>query len=297
MWLVLGLVSSFFLGVYDISKKISLNNNAVIPVLFLASTAGALIFIPIVILSHLGIISDTALLYISKVDLFTHFLIFLKSVLVGSSWIFAFFALKHLPITIITPIRATGPVWTLMGAIIIYGEQYNGLQWVGLITVLVFFYIFTLAGNKEGIKFRKNRWILFIVIATLLGSTSALYDKFLVTHYDKMVVQAWFSIYMIPVFLPFVLFMWYPKRKKTTPFQWRWSIPLIGILLTVADFAYFYALSDKNALITIISILRRSSVVISFTIGAIIFKDVNIKQKGVALAGILIGVIVILLAS
>jgi len=296
MWIFLGLISSLFLGIYDISKKISLNNNAVMPVLFLASLTSALIFVPIIILSHLGYLSTTSDLYVSAVSGHTHILIFIKSVLVGSSWIFAFFALKHLPITIITPIRATGPIWTLTGAIIIYGEHYNKWQWVGLIMVLVFFYVFTLAGNKEGINFKKNKWILFIVIATILGSTSSLYDKFLIQHYDRIVVQSWFSIYMIPVLLPFVLLMWYPNRRYMV-FQWRWSIPFIGLLLTIADFVYFYALSDGDALITILSILRRSSVIISFTLGAIIFKDVNIKQKGIALVGILTGVIIILLSS
>lgn len=297
MWLILGIVSSFFLGVYDITKKLSLNNNAVIPVLFFASATGALLFLPFIVLSNLGVIPEQSIVYVPQVNIQTHGLIFMKSMLVGSSWLFAFFALKNLPITIVTPIRATGPVWTLIGAIIIYNEQYNIWQWIGIAIVLGFFYFFSLSGQREGINFRRNKWVLFIVAATILGSISTLYDKYLIANYDRMAIQAWFAIYMIPVFAPFLMFLWYPKRKITTPFEWRWAILLIGVLLTIADFAYFYALTDDDALITILSVLRRTSVIISFAIGSIIFKEVNLKRKAIALLGIIVGVLIIVLGS
>ncbi len=297
MWILLGLVSCFFLGFYDVAKKLSLKDNAVIPILFFASATGAVLFTPILFLSNLGLISESSILFVPSVNITVHGLIFLKSILVGSSWIFAYYALHHLPLTIVTPIRATGPVWTLLGALIIYHEVYNGWQWAGITVVFISFYLFSIAGNKEGIVFKNNRWILFMVIATLLGSASTLYDKYLIGHYPRMAVQAWFSVYMIPVFLPFLIFLWYPKRKTSTPFTWRWSIPVIGILLTLADFAYFYALSQPEALITILSLLRRTSVIISFAAGALIFKEKNIKRKGLALSGILAGALLIVFGS
>ncbi len=297
MWIILGLVSCFFLGIYDISKKVSLNNNAVIPVLFLASASGALIFAPFLLASHAGWLQADSLFYIPPISLATHAYIFLKSMLVGSSWILAYYALKHLPLTIVTPIRATGPVWTLIGALLLYQEQYTSLQWLGIFIVLGFFYYFALAGQREGIDFKRNRWVYFIFLATLLGSCSTLYDKFLIARFSRMAVQAWFSIYMLPVFIPFVLFLWYPKRTKSTPFQWHGAIPLIGILLTVADFAYFYALTDPEALITILSVLRRTSVVISFALGALLFREKNIKRKALALIGIMAGVVLMVLGS
>ncbi len=297
MWIALGLISCLFLGFYDIVKKASLKDNAVIPVLFLASSTGAVLFTPFIIASWAGWIEPGHLLYVPAVGGTLHGLIFLKSMLVGSSWIFAYYALKHLPITIVTPIRATGPVWTLFGALILFSERYNIWQWAGIMTVLTFFYIFSLAGRKEGISFMRNKWILYIALATLLGSISTLYDKYLITHYDRMAVQAWFSVYMIPVFLPFLLGMWYPRRKSITPFEWRWTIPVIGILLSLADFAYFYALSYDDALITILSVLRRTSVVVSFAFGALIFKEGNLKHKALALLGILAGVLLIVLGS
>lgn len=297
MWIFLGLISCILLGFYDITKKLSLNNNAVIPVLFLASATGAILFVPLIILSNTNIISSHSILFVAPISLKTHGLLFLKSLIVGISWVFAFFALKHLPITIITPIRATGPVWTLFGALFIYHETYNTLQWTGILVVIAFFYYFSFAGNKDGINLKHNKWVFFIILATFLGSFSTLYDKYLIANFDRMAIQAWFSIYMIPVFLPFLFCLWYPQRKKGIPFQWRWSIPVIGIILSIADFSYFYALTYDGALITILSVLRRTSVIVSFSIGAIIFKETNLKRKAIALFGILIGVLIIVLGS
>ncbi len=297
MWIILGLVSCFLLGIYDITKKLALNNNAVIPVLFLASLTGALLFVPLIILSYTNVIPQNTLLYVAPIAPKTHFLLFIKSLIVGVSWVFAFFALKHLPITIITPIRATGPVWTLLGALIIYKESYTAFQWIGIVVVMLFFYYFSLAGSKEGINLRRNKWVFFILLATFLGSFSTLYDKYLIAHFDRMAVQAWFSIYLVPVFLPFLLFFWYPQRKKADAFKWRWSIPVIGLMLSIADFAYFYALTYDGALIAILSVLRRTSVIISFSLGAIIFKETNLKRKAIALFGIISGVLIIVFGS
>jgi transporter family protein len=54
-----------------------------------------------------------------------HGFIFIKSAIMAASWILAYQALKHLPITIVTPIRSAGPFFTLIGAIVIYKESPN----------------------------------------------------------------------------------------------------------------------------------------------------------------------------
>lgn len=297
MWIVTGLISALFLGIYDILRKISLKDNAVIPVLFLASATGGLLFVPPVVMSLTGTLSPGDFLFIPPVTAKMHLFFFLKSVLVGTSWFLAYFAISRLPLTIVIPIRATGPTWTLLGALFIYQERFSSIQWVGIIIVLVFFYMFSLTGKEEGIRFSHNKWVLAIIAATLLGSASSLFDKFLVGHYNRMAMQAWFSIYMIPVFLPFFLFIWYPKRHSYNAFHWSPYIHLIGIVLVLSDFLYFYALSLPGSLIALLAVLRRSSVIVSFVAGAIIFHDHNIKRKTLTLIGILLGIVMIVLGT
>lgn len=297
MWIFLAIFSSTLLGVYDLLKKGSLRNNAFIPVLFLATFTGAVIFTILVTLSRTGILIDGGLFYVPEITAKEHLLYFLKACLVGTSWYFAYMALSNLPLTIVVPIRSTGPIWTVTGAFLIFGERFNFLQWAGIVLAIFSTYLFALAGRKEGISFRRNKWIFAIVTATILGSASSLFDKFLLGQYNRMAVQSWFSIYMVLVMLPFLLILWLPKRKQTPVFQWRWLIPCIGIVLSMADFLYFYALSDPDALIGIVSVFRRGSVVFSFTAGAIIFKEGNIRSKAIALIGILIGGVLLVVGS
>lgn len=299
MWVVFAIISAFFLGFYDIAKKVSLNNNAVIPVLFTSTLVGGIIFLPFIVSSWLGIVDVSSDFYIPFSGFKIQILIFVKTVLVLSSWILSFFALKHLPITIVSPIRSTAPLWTLLGAIFLFGEMLSLLQWVGVLVTFVFFYIFSIAGKKEGIEFKNNKFILFIILATLIGSVCSLYDKYLLStqSINKLELQSWFSVYQVLIMTVILLVLWYPKRKNTTPFTFRWSILLIGFLLLLADFFYFHAVSLDGALISLISTTRRSNVIISFLVGGIAFKEKYISKKFFILLGIMAGIVLIYVSS
>jgi len=298
MWALLAVASALFLGIYDVFKKLSLNGNAVLPVLFFSTLTSATVFLPLVLISSFyPNLLNNSILFVPPATLIQHGFFFLKSVIVTSSWIFAFFAVKHLPLTIVSPIRATGPIWILFGAILIFSEHLTIIQWIGIAVVLLFFYFFSLAGKSEGIHFATNKWILFLIAGTLLGSASGLYDKFLIRNFDKMAVQAWSSVYQVGLMLPILLFIWYPRRYENTRFQWRWSIPMIGLFLVITDFLYFYAISFDGSLISVISALRRSGVIISFALGGFLFHEKNIRKKGWLLIGILVGVMILLFGS
>ena len=297
MWVILAFISALLLGAYDILKKLSLRGNPVLPVLFLASLTGALVFLPLILFSRFyPEIAGNTFFYIPPADFRAHFFIFLKSCLVGSSWILSYYAMKNLSISIVSPVRATGPLWTLIGALLIFGERLGGMQWFGLILSLVFFWYFSFAAREEGLSFLRNRWMFCIYAGTLLSAMSGLYDKFLIREFGSLMVQSWFSLYMIPVLFPFLILHWYPKRKKE-PFRWRASIPLIGLCLVVADFLYFYALSDPQALISIVSAVRRSSAIVPFVVGVIFFREKCSFHKVIALLGMLLGICLIVAGS
>lgn len=297
MWLLLAIFSSILLGIYDLFKKKSLKQNAFLPVLFFATCTGAIVFLILVALSRTSFLDESSIIFVPPAGIKAHVFFFIKAVIVGSSWFFAYMALSKLPITIVVPIRSTGPVWTVAGAFMIFDERFNVYQWSGIILAIISSYMFALAGKKEGIRFHKNKWVFAIIAATLIGSVSSLFDKYLLQHYHRMAIQAWFSIYMIIVLFPFVMILWYPKRKESPVFKWRWTIPAIGITLSFADFLYFNALSHPDALLGIVSVIRRSSVIIAFTFGAILFRENNLKAKAIALAGILIGVVLLVLGT
>lgn len=297
MWVALAFVSAFLLGCYEVSKKVSLDGNAVIPVLFLNTLISSLIFVPFILLSFYTDVLDGGMFYVPRVSFATHVAVLIKAVIVLSSWISGYFALKHLPLTITGPIKATQPVLTLVGAMIVFGERLNMYQWIGVLLSVASFYMLSSSGKKEGINFTHNKWIFFTVVSIIMGAVSGLYDKYLMGSMDVMTVQVWFNVYQCLIMLPILLLLWYPQRKKSTPFVWHWNIVLISVFLIIADWIYFYALSLPGSMISIVSMIRRSNVLVTFVFGALIFHEKNLKSKAVDLFLVLLGMIFLYLGT
>lgn len=298
MWLLFAFCSAALLGFYDVFKKKSLAGNAVLPVLGLNTLFSSLIFLPFILLSYLKpeLLQDS-IFFVPESGWEVHKFIILKSCIVLTSWIFGYFGMKHLPLTLVGPINATRPVMTLVGAMLIFGERLNVYQWIGVIMAIVSLFMLSRSGKKEGISFTHNRWIWFIVLAALFGTASGLYDKYLMNHFNNMVVQSWYNIYQFFMMGGVILFLWLPKRKSTTPFRWDWCILLISVFLTAADFVYFYALSMDGSMISIVSMIRRGSVIVSFLFGAMMFREKNLKSKVIDLIFVLIGMFFLYLGS
>ena len=289
---MLSLVSALFLGVYDLCKKASVRENAVAPVLLSSCSIGASIWLPFVIWSRLNPhFSANAFLFVESLSLQDHAFLFAKSALVGASWTLAFFALKRLPITIATPIRATSPLWTILIAFLFMGERPSGTQWIGVAVILLSFFVFTFVGKLDGIQFHRDRGIALMIAATLLAACSALYDKYLLQNlgFTSSTVQAWFSIYLVPVMIPLACY-WFVAQRKQSPFQWRWTIPFIAGCLLVADYLYFSAIRLDGSMISLISPIRRVSVVVAFLGGFMLFGEQNLKPKAICTAMMLVGV-------
>ena len=297
MWVLLAFLSAFLLGCYEVNKKISLNGNAVIPVLFFNTLISSLLFLPFIVLSITTEVLDGTLFYVPRVSLQVHFAVFVKAVIVLSSWIFGYFALKNLPLTISGPIKATQPVLTLVGAMLIFGERLNSYQWIGVAFAIVSFYMLSSSGKKEGIRFTHNKWIYFTVVSVVLGALSGLYDKHLMMGLDVMTVQVWFNVYQCLIMFFVLLFLWYPRRKETTPFRWRWSIIFISVFLCVADWIYFYALTYPDSMISVVSMIRRSNVLVTFAAGALFFHERNLKSKVIDLVFVFIGMVFLYLGT
>lgn len=298
MWLLLAFCSAALLGFYDVFKKKSLNNNAVLPVLGLNTLFSSLIFLPLILISvYAPSVLNGSIFYVPEAGWEVHKFIILKSFIVLSSWIFGYFGMKHLPLTIVGPINATRPVMTLVGAMLIFGERLNMYQWIGVLLAIVSFFMLSRSGKKEGIDFKHDKWIWFIVLAAVLGAASGLYDKYLMGRFNNMVVQAWYNIYQLFIMGGVLMILWLPKRKTTTPFRWDWCIILISIFLSAADFVYFYALGMDGSMISIVSMVRRGSVIVSFLFGAMVFREKNLKSKAVDLILVLIGMFFLYLGS
>lgn len=285
------LLSALFLGFYDICKKHAVQENSVMPVLFLATLSGSIFFL----MGSLGagVFVDYAVCTRTQ-----WILILLKSLLVASSWTCVYYAMRALPISIATPIRASSPLWTFIGGLILFREIPSLFQALGMLAIFSGYYLFSVCGKLEGISFSRHRGVHLIMLGTILGAGSALYDKYLlnVLQIPRGTTQFWFSVDLV-----FILGLAWAFRAfcfgNKTRFKWRWTIPVTGVLLICADFLYFYAVSIPDAHISILSLIRRCNCIVTFAIGAYCFRDVNLKYKASALAVILIGVFILALAG
>ena len=297
-------MSAALLGCYDSLKKQALKGNAVIPVLFLNTLFSSLIFLPCIVLSDSTTMLDNTIFFTASGGWEMHQYIVLKAFIVLSSWILGYFGMKHLPLTIVGPINATRPVMVLVGALLFFGERLNVWQWIGVLLAVASFLLLSRSGKKEGIDFKHDHWIWMIVGSALLGALSGLYDKFLMAPIDeggvgldRMMVQSWYNIYQCVMMGVMLWLLWWPKHEQTTPFHWSWSILGVSIFLSTADFLYFYSLSLPDALISIVSMVRRGSVIVSFMFGAMFFREKNLKAKAFDLALVLLGMFFLYVGS
>lgn len=290
MWILFAFVSATLLGFYDVFKKQSLKDNAVLTVLLLNCLFSSIIFLPMIWYAPFG-------------GWEVQKYIVLKAFIVLSSWICGYYAMKHLPITIVGPVNASRPMLVLMGAIFVFGEKLNLFQWAGVLLAISSFLLLKRGGKREGIDFFRNRWSLCLIAAALLGAFSGLYDKYLLSPVsegglglNRLTVQSYFNFYQLAIM--FVV-IWVERKasKQSTSFQWRWTIPFISLFICAADLAYFYSLSLDDSMISVVSMVRRGSVIVSFLMGAFFFHERNLKSKAVDLVLVLLGLLFLYLGT
>ena len=281
MWIWLAVGSAFMLGVYDVAKKQSLKRNSSLGVLLLATFFSTLFLSPW--LSH-GPLQD-------------HLRLMVKAVLVTVSWIAGMEGLKRLPITIASTIKASRPVFVLLLSILMFGEKLNAWHWAGSIVAMVALYMLSLSSRKEGIEFTRNAGVAWMAVSVAAGVASALWDKHIMGSMEPLFVQSWCNLYVTVLLALTVGFFWLRDKEHFQPIRWDWNILLIAVFITTADALYFFSLKDSGALLSVISMIRRSSVLVTFIGGAILFKETNLRSKSLALAVLLAGMALIVFGS
>ena len=317
MWVVLAFISALCLGGYDISKKIALRDSRVVDVLTCSILISSLILCVPLILSRLcpEWMTGTAF-FVPRLDMQAHLLTLVKSCIVLSSWVFAYISLKHLPISVVSPLQATRPMWTLVGALLIFGERLNAWQWVGIILAIgsIFAFSFRKPASLNANSLTRsslnvnslnvNRYYFCLALAILIGSCSGLYDKFMMRCYDHNAVQVYYTFYQALM----MLIVWgidrFKHRRDTSDFRvlpdlsanWLPTV-LICVFLVISDNVYMLALRDPDSLIAVVSTIRRGGAVIGFAYGLLFLHEPDPRKKIACMAGIMAGLICLALGS
>lgn len=309
MWVVWAFVSSVCLGGYDISKKTALRTHRVVDVLTISIWVSSLFLcLPLVMSRVWPMMMDGTPFYVPPMDMEGHLLTLVKSCIVLSSWVFAYISLKHLPLSVVSPLQATRPMWTLIGALLIFGERLNGWQWVGVLLAIGSIFVFSF-GKKSELTHSKtdNRYYIALALAILIGSCAGLYDKFMMRRYDHNSVQVYYTLYQAVL----MAVVWGIDRcakgrrdaslKEQRPnsldytnlFRLHSLLPivLISVFLVISDNVYMLALQDPDSLIAVVSTIRRGGAVIGFAYGLLFLHEPEPKKKIACMAGILAGLV------
>ena len=281
MWLWMTLGSALMLGIYDVFKKQALKNNGVLWVLLAATALSTLFLSP----------------FLSSGPVEDHLRLVLKAVLVTTSWVSGLIGLKLLPITTVSTLKASRPFFVVLFSIVIFGEQLNGWQWAGVALALLALTLLSGASKKEGIDFSKSKGVAAMAVSILAGVASALYDKKVVASMDPLFLQSWCNFYITILLAICIVVKSLHDKENREKFKWDWMLVVIAVFITGADMLYFFALKQDGALLSVISLMRRCSVVVTFVVGAIVFKEKNLKAKSLDLAILLAGIVCLVLGS
>ena len=301
MWTLLAFISALCLGFYDVSKKIALRKNSVMDVLTMSVCISAVLLSIPLLLSRL--IPNTMVgthFYVPMMDLQAHGLTIIKSVIVLSSWVFGYISLKHLPISIVSPAQATRPMWTLLGALLLFNEQLNTWQWVGILLAIGTIIVFSFKQSSAVKNSSEPKYYIALALAILMGACSGLYDKYLMRQYDHNAVQVYYTIYQsLMMLIVWTVFRFREHRKDVPhhPVVNKWVIGLISIFLIISDNVYMLALRDPDSLIAVVSTIRRGGAVIGFAYGLIWLKEKDPIHKILCMLGIGAGLIFLALGS
>ena len=281
MWLWMTLASALLLGIYDVFKKQALKHNGVLWVLLAATAFSTLLLVP----------------FFSAGPAEDHLRMVLKAVLVTVSWVSGLIGLKYLPVTTASTIKASRPFFVVIFSIILFGERLNVWQWGGVVLALLALTLLSGASKKEGIDFSKSKGVLAMAVSVLAGVASALYDKHVIADMEPLFIQCWCNFYITILLAICVLVKALIDKEKREKFKWDWMLLLIAVFIVGADMLYFFALKQEGALLSVISLMRRCSVVVTFVLGAIVFKEKKIKEKSLDLAILMAGMLLLLYGS
>jgi len=281
-WIWMALSSALFLGLYDVAKKQALRRNGVLWVIFAISLISTLFLSPFLSLGR---------------PLNDYLLLVPKAVFVGTCWVTGLAAMKTLPLTIISTIKASRPVFVVVFSIVLFAERLNAWQWAGVLAGFLSLFMLSRSSRDEGVYFSSNRGIFYMVISVATGVASALYDKYCMRMLEPLFVQGW-SNFFITVFLG----IWLAIKsivdgKNRERFRWDWMILLSALLIVGADALYFFALKQEGSMLSIIALLRRFSAVVTFVMGALFFGEKNLKAKSIDLAVLMLGMVLLVYGS
>lgn len=278
MWLWLSLGSALLLGVYDIAKKQALKRNGVYWILLCSTALTTLFLCP----------------FLSAGPVLDHLFLVFKAMLVSVSWVSGLKAMECLPLTTVSTIKASRPMFVVVFSIILFGEKLNLTQWLGVALVMTALVLSSRTKRHDTDKQTSTKGVSYLIISVLSGAGSALWDKMILQQMEPLFVQSWTNLYVTLLLGLIQLVRYLSDKQDFERLTWDWRLLVIAVLITVADALYFFAVKEPDAMLSIVSTIRRTSVIVTFVGGALLLKEGQVRDKAFELVLMLGGVALLL---
>lgn len=299
MWMLLTLIYALIKGAREICKKKALEKNSLIEVLLIYTFISFLICIPQA--------PDAMGLTVRQ-----YIWVAVKAFVIFVAWIAGFKAIKFLPISMYGILDLSRVLFASFLGITILGETISLNKGIGLILVSVglLFLKFNPSRKKEAVEVKQEvcvtaegekakvpftqtmTWFVFLAfLSCVLNAVSGLLDKILMKEMNSSQLQFWYTFFMACYYGIYALV----TRAKISSSVWKniW-IWLLAIGLIVMDKALFIANGIPESQITVMTLIKQSSVVVAIIAGKFIFHEKDILHKIVCaliiIAGIVAGV-------
>ncbi len=278
LWVLLVAFYGLAKGGRDALKKKALQQSSTMEVLFFHTALAFLMTIPF---SH----------NVFEIPPIYHLWVFIKSFVIFLAWIFAFSSIKKMPVSYYGIMDSARMIFSTILALLFLDETLTLPKGLGLLLVLSGIVIVNL-GNHNGDERVKTKYLILSIASCLLNSVSGFMDKkLLVTgDIDSSQMQFWYMFYMTALYGAYIMARRIPLRLGTLKTNY-WII-ILSALFVAADRALFIANEDPQSQVTVMTLIKQSSVIVTVLTGKLFFKEKQFMKRLICAMIVIVGICV-----
>ncbi|MBQ7974686.1 MAG: EamA family transporter [Clostridia bacterium] len=279
LWILFIVIYALLKGGREGMKKAALKKSSSNEILFFYTLVGLILVLPFSKEAF-----SLAPIYI--------FYAFLKAFVVCVAWIFSFKALRNMSVSLYGIMDLSRMVFSTGLGVFILGEAFTLKKAIGVTLVIIGLLLVNLKKNANS-----KGMTLPVLIAALLNcffnAVSGTMDKVLMQHMESSQLQFWFMFFMTVIYGAVLIIT--NEKVSIKTLKTNYWIPLLSLSLVVGDKLLFEANASPLSQVTLMTVIKQSSVVVTVLTGWLIYKEKNILYKlmctGIVLAGIFVALL------
>ena len=276
LWIVFVILYGILKGSREPIKKGILKETNVLSALFGYTFIGFLMSVPTV----KGVVSFSFSTFV---------LVLIKSAVIFVAWILSFKGIKKIPVSTYGIFDMSRVVFSTLLGVAFLHESLTVKGVVSLILVVMGLY-FANTGKSNGDEEYKAKYVWYVLLSCFLNAISGTLDKYIMSIGDitSSALQFWFMLLLSMFYLGYMI-----AKKEKIQLKKCFLNPWVYVLsfsLVFGDRLLFIANSYPASQVTIMTLLKQSSAVVTIVLGKLVYKEKNILKKLLCAAIIIAGI-------